>query len=1537
MSDTSFDWNKLRSFKGSVESGFEELCCQLASQENVPAGAKFIRKGTPDAGVECFWLLPNGIEWGWQAKYFRTSPDAAQWQQIDKSVQTALEKHPNLTRYTVCLPLNMPDARLIGKKSALEKWSEHAAKWTSQATKLNHKVEFEFWGESKITAKLSTEENRGRYWFWFDGEQFSLDWFRQKFEENKVLAAGKYIPELDVPLPIEGNFAGLGRTSEFYNEVKSLYSAVRLAHKKIHRYKEVPRLLTGEYDDKISHVLILLDHWVLDSNDGRDESKEITPFPWPEIKQECSNLLKSVWVERDLIREFRTSQKEHPTEHKLSEHADNLIYHLTRLANAIVNLRNFADSEKGEVSNQPVLVVTGSAGQGKTHLLCKVVEHDLAAELPRLLFFGEQFEQGDPWLTMIQILGIDCSANKFLGALNASGQAAGVRLWIGIDALNESRTRNIWSTHLPRMIRQLEPYPWLGLCVSLRNEYEEHIITERIGKDQYTRVVHYGFEGDLSWEAMDKYFSHYEIEPSSPPMLPEFQNPLFLKLFCQAVYSKGLHRIPEGMHGVTSIFQFFVDSLNDSLALRLGYDKRVNLLHKAVERLTEILIENNNDYIQLDKTQEILEDIMASTGRKESFLQALESESFLTVVPMKTEGGMTYEVRFTYQRFADHMIVQRIMKDHFDPENPKTVLPRIVSEKYGIWYRENLVNVFAIQLPETAPGLELPLIMDIDHDKTGVVLDSFIHSLLWRSKDSIHENTFQCIDNHVFKNRDSFYQFMDVVLMLATVENHPLNALWLDRFLSRYPMPRRDSIWTPYIDERNNNESQIHRLITWAWRNDDKTVYSDDTVYLAAITLTWFLSTSVRTIRDKATKALVKLLENRINVLQRILTLFKNIDDVYISERLYAIAYGCALRSSQFELLKPLAEQVYQFVFADHSPPCNVLLRDYARGTIEYVLSRSIALDIDASLIQPPYSSEWPNMEIPEESVLKAWGEVKEDGKDEEWSRHSILNSVMGEFVADFSHYVIGNMERWSSERLNESHTPLGEERFDFFVDSLSPEQREAWDRLQEAIAANRTIPLTLILRKLSIQRRQELSSKEGVEDESETYENLLHEIGLLGVNEYSEKELDELRKKFVETIHNDEKKENEYQNFIISYQENPGVKEDENRFDGKLARRWMVQRVIEIGWTVELFGRYDRFVSMHSFERNENRSERIGKKYQWIAYRELLARLSDNFRLRSLRYLDDGTTEFNGPWSVDVMRDIDASNLLSAGPQFSYHGYKKTWWFTEEYSNWNDPVDHMNWIKKKDDLPNPQNFIEIENEWLSLTGRYTWQQPTIPGTEVYDLPTRDIFMTLNAYIVAKKNISKMIKWLKNGDWHGSLPNGFHSYEIMIGEYYWAPIYKDRTVPYHGYNGWTKGYGKREAPSEVLVAYDEYFRENSEHDYSYEGGYTIHLPCSFLANGMNLIWKGEEGIYRDKVGEVVAMDPSVNKTGPGSLLINKKTLIEFLEREQMTLFWTLYGEKRVLGIPSSVPGRQNILGYYVLQDGIITGEMKHEIEQWKKK
>jgi hypothetical protein len=93
---------------GSQPDAFDEFCCQIALRcPEAPEGSEYVRY--PGAGgdgrVECILWLPNGEEWGWQAKYMFDLQRAKA--AFDESAATAVSIHTKLTRYTICLPFDL--------------------------------------------------------------------------------------------------------------------------------------------------------------------------------------------------------------------------------------------------------------------------------------------------------------------------------------------------------------------------------------------------------------------------------------------------------------------------------------------------------------------------------------------------------------------------------------------------------------------------------------------------------------------------------------------------------------------------------------------------------------------------------------------------------------------------------------------------------------------------------------------------------------------------------------------------------------------------------------------------------------------------------------------------------------------------------------------------------------------------------------------------------------------------------------------------------------------------------------------------------------------------------------------------------------------------------------------------------------------------------------------------------------------------------------------------------------------------------------
>ena len=91
---------------------------------------------------------------------------------------------------------------------------------------------------------------------------------------------------------------------------------------------------------------------------------------------------------------------------------------------------------------------------------------------------------------------------------------------------------------------------------------------------------------------------------------------------------------------------------------------------------------------------------------------------------------------------------------------------------------------------------------------------------------------------------------------------------------------------------------------------------------------------------------------------------------------------------------------------------------------------------------------------------------------------------------------------------------------------------------------------------------------------------------------------------------------------------------------------------------------------------------------------------------------------------------------------------------------------------------------------------------------------------------------------------------------------------------------------------------------------------------------MNLQWRGIEGYWYNEHGSLIAFDPSVRSKGPRVLLVRRDAIVNFLESQGLTVFWTLLGEKQFIGGPiQDHNGQLEINGASLLKDGALYGNM----------
>jgi len=1031
----SINWQHLRPWDGSRNKAFEELCCQLASYENEPlsANAKFIRKGTPDAGVECYWQYPNGDEWGFQAKFFLNASQI-DWSQIDNSVKTALEKHPRLTRYTICLPIDRPDARISGQESCLEKWNKRVEKWNKWTQGKNMSVEFNYWGEHEIFTRLSREEHAGRYFFWFNKEQLSQRWFEEHLGEVTANAGPRYSPEFNVELPISQFFDSLGRTKEFFDRIKKLYGETKRTYSraKSNKANEVAGEEFANLEKELNPLFSILASIDNVGTQQIDFSKIITLSEnAQEAVRECTQVLVDKAAEDEKKKAAASRKQPDSREKFVYNHPEDFSYgkqYLYELMRKFDTLNSFAHSNLATLANKPALLLVGDAGSGKTHLFCDVAKNRIQNNLPTVLLLGEQFNQDDPWSQIINQLRLSCqNRNEFLGALEAAAQARNSKAIIIIDALNEGEGKTLWKKHLAGMLAVLARYPRLAIAISVRSSYEQTVIPERLVQDKLVRVDHYGF-AQHEYEATRTFFDFFGIErPSIPILTPEFQNPLFLKIFCKGLKKRGLTRVPTGLHGITAIFQFFIESVNKKLAQPeyLDFDEKQHFVLKAVKKVTKLMADKKRNWLPREETQPAVDAFLPRQGYEQSLFRNLISEGLLAEDMFWVENSKERieGIRFPYERFADHLIAQYLLDKYLDPENPAKsfqidqALGSLMKNEVELWKNRGIIEALCIQLPERI-GKELIEVAPHCADCQSIK-EASLDSIIWRNSKAVTKATLNYINEYIITDEDNHHRFLDALLTVATNPVHPYNADFLHRTLINKKLAERDAWWSIYLHYQYGEHSAVDRIVDWAWSEEDKSHIDDEPIRLCGIALAWFLTTSNRFLRDRATKALVSLLTDRIHILRQIIPKFLEINDPYVLERLFAVAYGCAMRSNDDNAIEELAKDVYEWIFKDGTPPPHILLRDYSRGVIEVAVHRGIKLDIDIEKKRPPYKSEWLE-EIPDEEELR-----KRYKKQEYRSIWSSLMYNFDGFPADFGNSEVNSsLSDWSSRILGSQRIP---------------------------------------------------------------------------------------------------------------------------------------------------------------------------------------------------------------------------------------------------------------------------------------------------------------------------------------------------------------------------------------------------------------------------------------------------------------------------------------------------------------------------------
>ncbi len=808
---TSFD--HLRTWEGEQSRAFEEISFQLLKAQ-VPAGTRAIRTGNPDGGVEWYATLPDGTEWGWQAKHVH-GIDALLTAMTD-SVKRVAKERSTLRKLTFVISWNLSTGRATRKngrviKSQRQKYEEKVTTW-QQTIAGSEKIEFDLVQASDLLNELAKPEHRGRSWFWWDNLVLGPYWLAAQYKQQVAAASQKYRPDLQVDVPIQEDLLALGfdqtLLATFNGLVRDVISAVADTHIWTRDEDESAAVLYRAAEDTTAALTASAASVTFQPD---DEPAALDP-----LLAQMETCQKTIYSIEEHERERQAAWRNLPADHpdKANKPPESMgSYGFRGLTAAMNELTSWLDSSVGRSFQRQTYFLTGSAGSGKTHLLLDATGRALEADRPAVFLAGAQFGQGNLWASITDQLGLEAvGADVLLQAMDTAGQAAaasGSRFVLFIDALNETTPADFWRIHLPALRAKVTQYPHVALMVSCRDTYQE-LVLEGAEGSHYVKRTHPGF-ADREVEATQKYFAHYKLAlPKIPLLTPEFTLPLFLRLYCESLSQMKADPIADGHQGRVAIFERYLAAKIETTARRFrpnatsSYERQAaasqvrRVLDGLLDELSRIGLESMSTETAESVARTALDGVTTDATR---MLGLLQEEGVLTCEQLYLgEDRYGEGVRIVFQAFADFLLLQRRLAHSDDPLTDSIVKTWLAEEcSWGV--REAATILF----PEVY-GIELPDFLEVklgaepkeeedealwNYRRAQRLYHSLVRNLPYRDSQSISERTIELLNEaQPCVSRDEFYR---VLFMLAPQPGNPLNGDGLHGYLLQQRMPTRDS------------------------------------------------------------------------------------------------------------------------------------------------------------------------------------------------------------------------------------------------------------------------------------------------------------------------------------------------------------------------------------------------------------------------------------------------------------------------------------------------------------------------------------------------------------------------------------------------------------------------------------------------------------------------------------------------------------------------------------------------------------------------
>jgi hypothetical protein len=969
------NWNSLQPYKATKQKSFEQLCYQIAFKQ-FDGNGEFtpIDDSGGGDGVEFYLTLTDQSQWGWQAKYYEGSVRlnvSNRKQQIIKSLNRALEIHPKLSIWYLCLPFDLtPDEKTWVNIELLKQ------------IPTDRIVSIQIWDESFIHEKINQPQFNGLKQAFFNELELSLGWFQNAYENALTIVNNKFDEVLYVDNkefeywyvnPILCNEDFIKQRIAYYpKKLRELFDDAMGKLDDLNYCNKKWRLLFDQYiykytelNKRIAVLLPAIDYRVsliaansifqINDNDFEDDvkyfqqiNKELEVFhsDWQAINLPGGKLeedndkdqARKLWPIRSVYREFFEEL-------------------------------NYFISHSSIPLKWRLLHCLGNGGDGKTNFAIALVDKFLKKKLPAIFIpaikLTSSLPLSDQILSILDIK-VGYSFGDFLDCINAQGTIHGVRVPVVIDGLNEANDSNgrlneRLSLDIPQLESEFLKRNNLVLITTCRPSYKNAIWGDVNYDDKRFQTLNGFTNPDDKKRLVRKYFSHYKIQADlSFLSLERFTKPLYLKIYCETVnpHRNKLKQVTLGFDSIYSIFEQFIELCDKNVYQRIT---KIGVLPPTAssKKIASSVVQQIAKHLwEFHARSFLLEDLLNIADPnpidyKHTRTKALLDEELLFI---RNWNDGEEKVFLTYDLMAGYFIAKYLVDtmDNAADFFQSIQMQILINDDFERLHpnHEDILDGLCSLLP-IKKGLFVHDLIQKSTDELTIVertlFEKSIAATILLSPKYIPQKQIDFF-NELSKESQNLILLIKLSEDVLFVSDHPFNFSFFYPKLITLQMNIRDSTWTEYV--ANINGGFLKDIIDeFAFLQEVNTLTEEQIskIMLVADFLIWTLTSTNNTLKSRSGDALYQFGIKFPETFFKQYRTFALVNDPTIFEWLTVILYNILifLTKSSMNSHKDEIIQISTFLAQDVLSPGGItntnhlITRNYAFSSLK-LISRKI-------------------------------------------------------------------------------------------------------------------------------------------------------------------------------------------------------------------------------------------------------------------------------------------------------------------------------------------------------------------------------------------------------------------------------------------------------------------------------------------------------------------------------------------------------------------------------------------------------------------